>query len=325
MPKTGARGVWRLALAVAVAAGVLLTTMAVRAFEPTAMNSVVSVLPLWPGYDKNSQASLPPGLAPEGSAVAIRPGGLLVTAMHVIDRAIEITVRLPDGRELPARVIGSDPDTDLALLAVEADLPVLPVAPEPALGDPTCALGNQFGLGISVSCGVVSGLHRNGVGFNPIEDFVQTDAAINPGASGGALIDAQGRLLGIVSAIFTKGSDANIGVNFAASVALVQRVVDDLAAGGRVRRADSGMLIADLAGAERARLAGARILAVTPGGAAVRAGLAAGDVITAIGRRPVRKATDVSSAFALPRPGERVAVTITRNGKATTVELILPP
>jgi S1-C subfamily serine protease len=168
-------------------------------------------------------------------------------------------------------------------------------------------------------------MRSSGIGFNPIEDFVQTDASINPGASGGALVDAQGRLVGIISAIFTKGSDADIGVNFAATVALVQRVVDDLATVGHVRRADAGMLVADLADAERARLVGARVLAVTPGGAAVRAGLAAGDVITAIGGRPVRGASDAISAMALPHPGERVAVTIARGGKAVKVELVLPP
>ncbi|MHA1600812.1 MAG: S1C family serine protease, partial [Alphaproteobacteria bacterium] len=185
------------------------------AFEPKVLDSVVTVLPLWPGFERDGQVRRPPGSSPEGTAVAIRPGGYLVTALHVVDRATEITVRLPDGREVPARLVATDISTDLALLAIDVDLPILETAPEPTLGDPVCALGNQFGLGLSVTCGVVSGLHLSGVGFNPVEDFVQTDAAVNPGASGGALVDGQGRLVGILSAIFTKVSDANIGINFA--------------------------------------------------------------------------------------------------------------
>src|SRR5690606_40595555 len=132
-----------------------------------------------------------------------------------------ISVRLPDGHHVPAEVVGRDAATDLALLRVEAELPPLPLAPDPALGAPVCAVGNQFGLDLSVTCGVVSALHRAGTGFNPVEDFVQTDAVVNPGASGGALVDGEGRLVGLLSAIFTMESDANIGVNFAASAALV--------------------------------------------------------------------------------------------------------
>lgn len=295
------------------------------AFEPKVMESVVTVLPLWPGYERGGQARRPLGSAPEGTAVAIRPDGFLVTALHVVERATEITVRLPDGRETPARLVGADSATDLALLGIDADLPVLEAAPNPALGDPVCAVGNQFGLGLSVTCGVVSAVHRSGIGFNPAEDFVQTDAAVNPGASGGALVDAQGRLVGILSAIFTKSSDANIGVNFATSIALVERVVDDLMAGGQVRRADTGMRLGDLASAERIDQAGARVIAITPGGAAARAGLIEGDVVTAIGSRRVKGRNDARAAIALARPGQRLVIAVTRGGGGITVELTLPP
>jgi len=297
----------------------------VAAFEAKVMDSVVTVLPIWPGYAHSDQTALPPGMVPEGTAVAIRPGGYLVTALHVVERALEITVRLPDGREVPARLAGSDSATDLALLATGIDLPVLPGAPEPALGDPVCAIGNQFGLGLSVTCGVVSGLHRSGIGFNPVEDFVQTDAAVNPGASGGALVDGQGRLVGILSAIFTKASDANIGINFAASAALVQRVVDDLLAGGHVRHADLGMRLAGLEPAERAGRVGVRVAALTPGGAAAQAGLVEGDLITAIGGRAVHNVNDARAAIALARASARLPVTVSRGGSTATVELTLPP
>ncbi len=188
-----------------------------------------------------------------------------------------------------------------------------------------CAVGNAFGLGLSVTCGVVSAVHRTGTGFNPVEDFIQTDAAINPGGSGGALVDAEGRLVGLVSAIFTKRSDANIGVNFAASLRLVMRVVADLKEHGRVRRGKSGLRVEDLTDAERATLAGARIVGVTPGGAAAQAGLAGGDIITALAGRPVAKASDVSGAIYLHRPGEPFRVTVLRDGAARTFTLVPKP
>jgi S1-C subfamily serine protease len=305
------------------AVGLALAPAPGQAFEPRVLESVVSVLPLWPGHERGGQSRVPPGTAPEGTATAIRANGYLVTALHVVARALEITVRLPDGREVPAELVGRDPPTDLAVLKVAADLPVLDDAPEPALGAPVCAVGNQFGLDLSVTCGVVSALHRSGTGFNPIEDFVQTDAAVNPGASGGPLVDAQGRLVGVLSAIFTKDADADIGVNFAASVQLVRRVAGDLIAHGRVIRARSGLRVADLELEVRARLVGARVLAVTPGGAAEQAGIEAGDVIVAVGARPVRKASDVTSALQLYRPGDRVALTVARDGAERSFELEL--
>ncbi len=309
-----------------VAAGLLVALAAapVQAFEAKVLDSVVSVLPLWPGHQRGGQPQVPPGTAPEGTATAIRAGGYLVTALHVVARATAITVRLPDGREMPAALVGRDPPTDLAVLKVAAELPPLPDAPEPALGAPVCAVGNQFGLGLSVTCGVVSALHRSGTGFNPIEDFVQTDASVNPGASGGPLVDAQGRLVGVLSAIFTKEADADIGINFAASVALVRRVTDDLIARGRVIRARSGLRVADLELAERTRLVGARVRSVVADGAEAAAGVAAGDVILRVGARQIRQASDVVSALQLTRPGERVSVTVLRGIVEKDIEIELP-
>lgn len=292
-------------------------------FEPGVLNSVVSVLPLWPGYGQGRR--LPPGAAPEGTAVAIAEGGYLVTAHHVVARATAIKVRLPDGREVPAELAGLDRPSDLALLKIAVDLPLLAYAPEPALADPVCAVGNQFGLDLSVTCGVVSAVHRAGTGFNPIEDFIQTDAVVNPGASGGALVDPQGRLVGLLSAIFTKESDANIGVNFAVSAALVQRVVEDLLAYGEVRRGKPGLGMAALEPEERGRWAGLRLWGVQPGGAGAAAGLKVGDLITAVDGRPVRKVAEATSAIQLKRPGEVVEITVLRDEQPLTLRLTLAP
>ncbi len=304
----------------ATAASVLiclgLVATAARSFEPRILESVVSVLPEWPDGAGR-------GEAPEGSAVAVMEGGYLATNDHVLGGATRIEVRLADGRLTPAEIVGRDRPTDIALIKIEADLPVPPPAPEPGLGDPVCAVGNQFGLGLSVTCGVVSAVRRTGVGFNPIEDFIQTDAVANPGGSGGALVDGQGRLVGMISAIFTKESDANIGVNFAASLPLVMRVSEDLKAHGRVIRARSGLRVEALSPAERRHLVGVRVRRTTPDGPADTAGMRAGDVITALGGRRIRRPSDVTSAIQLYRVGDSVPVDYRRAGAPGRASLIL--
>jgi S1-C subfamily serine protease len=291
---------------------------------PAVLQSVVSVLPLWPGYEQGGSGDVPPGTAPEGSAVAFRAGGYLVTALHVVERAVEIDVRLPDGRLQMAELVAGDPASDLAVLRIAADLPPLALAREPRLGAPVCAVGNQFGLGLSMTCGVISALGLTAVGFNTIEDFIQTDAVVNPGSSGGALVDGEGRLVGVLSAIFTKGSDANIGVNFAASAALVARVAADLIERGRVAPVPPGFRVADLTRAERRMQVGARVIGVLPGSAAARAGLSQDDVVVAVGSRTTRRASDVTTALYLHRPGETVAIQVLRAGQPVTVRLELP-
>jgi S1-C subfamily serine protease len=305
-------------LAAAVLVLPVLAQPPARAFSPDVLASVVSVLPEWP-----DAASRPE--EPEGSAVAVLAGGYLATNVHVLGRAKRLRVRLHDGRLMDAEIIGRDGPTDIALIRVGLDLPVPEAGPEPALADPVCAVGNAFGLDLSVTCGVVSAVHRTGTGFNPVEDFIQTDAAINPGGSGGALVDARGRLVGMVSAIFTKQSDANIGVNFAASLRLVMRVVTDLKELGRVRRGKSGLRVENLADAERVKLTGARIIRVTPGGAAEQAGLVAGDIVTAIDDRRIVKASDVTGAMYLHRPGDPARVRVLRDGAAHTFTLVPTP
>src|SRR5690606_32285236 len=211
-----------------LAAGVLAAAQA-AAFELPAetYDSVVSVLPVWPGRHQGGP-EIPAGTAPEGTAIVYAAGGYLATALHVVEAAERIDVRLADGRRLPARLLAVDAMTDVALLEVEAELTPLQPASQPRLGQPVCALGNVYGLGLAQSCGVVSALHRSNARFNPIEDFVQTDAAINPGSSGGALLDAEGRLVGLVSAIFAGAGDGNIGVNFALAQPMLARVLDEL-------------------------------------------------------------------------------------------------
>lgn len=264
------------------------------------LESVVSLLPTWPA------GSLPPGADPEGSGVVIFPGGWVVTALHVVAPATAVTVRLADGRRLPATVVGRDAPTDIALLRIAADPPPLPRGPRPGLAAPVCAIGNAFGLDLSVTCGVVSALDRSGTGFNRVEDFLQTDASVNPGMSGGALVDAQGRLVGMLSAIFTKQSDADIGVNFAVSLPLLLRVAEDLREVGRVRRGEAGLRV------ERAEDGGVRVGWVAGDGPAAAAGLRRGDRLLAIAGRPLRSPDDVTAALYLQRPNVPFALRFVR-------------
>ncbi len=299
--------------------------LSAAAFDRAWLEPVVSVLPLWPGHERGGRGDIPPGAAPEGTAVALRAGGHLLTALHVVERAVEITVRLADGRELPARLVARDAPTDLALLRIEESLPPVTAAPAVALGQPVCAVANQFGLGLSVTCGVVSATARSGTGFNPVEDFIQTDAAVNPGASGGALLDSQGRFVGLLSAIFASGADANLGVNFAVSAALAYRVIDDLIEHGRVRRGNPGFTVADLPLGQRRRLTGVVVRAVAPDGPAAHAGLRVGDVIRSIDGRALRKPSDALAAIYLRRPGERLRLEVVRNGDTLTLHSALAP
>ena len=195
--------------------------------------SVLAVLPTWPGYNRPGFGA-PPGTAPEGtgfviaapSAKADTASRYLLTAAHVVDRATRIEVVSPQGVRSDARLLASDPQTDLALLELPYALPPVDIQLHtPAIGAHVCVAGNSFGLGISFSCGVVSATGRSGIGFNSVEDFIQTDAAVNPGASGGVLVNAAGQAVGLIDAIFTKSEDSDAGVNFAVSAALITKVL----------------------------------------------------------------------------------------------------
>lgn len=313
-------GLLFLAASLATALTTIVAAPGARALDAQVLDSVVSVLPKWPGFPQGGQGA-PPGTAPEGSAVVIAPGGYLVTAAHVVDKAESITLRLADGRRLPAELVGSDQPTDIAVLKIDADPPPLAVAPPLRLGQPVCAVGNTFGLGLSVSCGVVSALHRSNAGFNPVEDFVQTDAAMNPGDSGGALVDAEGRFAGLLSAIFAFRGETSTGVNFAVSRALTLRVAEDLIAHGRVLRVRSGMRVTNAAPEESEPWP--RVTSVLADGAAADAGIVAGDRILEISGRPIRRAGDVTAAFYLHRPGDSARLTVLRDGQELKLELKL--
>ena len=188
--------------------------------------SVVSVMPTWPGYERPGFGA-PRGTAPEGSGIIYSltensVSNKILTAAHVVDRATKVQIQTHDLQRFNAKVEWVDTDSDIAILSIDSKLPSLQLTDIPfSPGEHVCALANPFGLGISMSCGVISGLNRTDIGFNAIEDFVQTDAAVNPGSSGGALVNSDGQLLGMIAAIFTKEADIDAGVNFAISASLL--------------------------------------------------------------------------------------------------------
>ena len=189
------------------------------------------------------------------------------------------------------------------------------------MGARVCAIGNQFGLGISVTCGVVSAVNRTNAGFNPVEDFIQSDAAVIPGASGGgALVDERGRLVGLLSAIFTKQNDANIGVNFAASSALMNRVVEDLRDFGRVRVGRLGWRLQALTTSERKLWSGVRVKWLEPLGPADIAGVRIGDILISVDKRSIFQLSDASAAVYMRRPGEKVRMRLLRENRIIRIE-----
>jgi len=285
-----------------------------------AMASVVAVLPDW-GSGYRRQPGQPE--EPEGSAVAVMPGGYFATNAHVLGPATKVDLRLADGQLRTAIILGRDARTDIALLKAPVDAPVPTIAAAPPAGAQVCAIGNAFGLGISVTSGVVSATARTNAGFNVIEDFIQTDAAVNPGASGGALVDGHGRLVGLLSAIFTKQSDANIGVNFATSSALLMRVVSDLRSMGKVSFGKTGWMLRPLSAEDRRKMSGARVARLDPAGAAAGAGVKTGDLIRQVDGRPVHRPSDAAAALYMHRPGEMTTVMLERDGKPLEVRIVL--
>jgi serine protease Do len=256
-----------------------------------------------------------------GSGFIIHSDGYIVSNNHVVDGASEIRVRLSDGRELPAKVLGRDPKTDLVLLKIEATgLPTIPLGDSSTLeaGAPVMAIGNPFGLAQTVTTGIVSGTGRV-IGGGPYDDFIQTDASINPGNSGGPLINANGQAVGINAAIFSQ-TGGSIGIGFAIPVNLAKPILAQLASTGRVVRGWLGVAIqpvtADLAKSLKlSESAGALVSSVTDGSPAEKAGLKPGDVIVEFNGEKVTRADRLPNAVANTPVGRDVPVSIVRDGK----------
>jgi serine protease Do len=260
-----------------------------------------------------------------GSGFIINQTGYIVTNNHVVEGATQVQVKLSDGRELPAKVIGRDSKTDIALLKIEASgLSVIPLGDSSAsqVGEPVMAIGNPFGLEQTVTTGIVSATGR-AIGAGPYDDFIQTDASINPGNSGGPLINARGQAIGINTAIFSQ-SGGSVGIGFAIPMALAKSVVTQLADSGTVTRGWLGVGIQpvtpDLAKSfGRAETAGVLVSSVSEGSPAERAGLKPGDIITEYDGRKVERASDLPRAVAGTPVGREVRLSVIRDGKPVTL------
>lgn len=313
---------WNFLIISLVTAAFVLVPVSAKALDPEVMNSVVRIKPNWPLSARGQNAVGAPR-DPQGTGVVIFPDGYIATNVHVIGKATTVDVLTEGGRILPASIIGLDAATDIALLKVNVDLPVMKTGSPPQLAAPVCAIGNQFGLGLSVTCGVVSAISRSGTGFNPIEDFIQTDASINPGGSGGALVDDQSRLIGLVSAIFTKQSDADIGVNFAASTRLLMRVVEDLKEHGRVILGLAGFDASVVPPRLLSQYAGVMVSKVDIQESAYRAGLEAGDIITHIDGKLIPSQQSFNAEMFIRRPGDVVVFRVRRRENSRDISVTL--
>jgi serine protease Do len=260
-----------------------------------------------------------------GSGFVINADGHIVTNNHVVDAASEVRVKLGDGRELTAKVLGRDPKTDLALIKVDAaGLPFIPFGDSTALqvGEPVMAIGNPFGLDQTVTTGIVSATGRV-IGAGPYDDFIQTDASVNPGNSGGPLVNAKGQVIGINTAIVSRSGGSD-GVGFAIPVNLAKAVVTQLVEHGRVIRASLGVSIQSVTEALAKGMSlpdekGALVSSVVEGSPAAKAGFKPGDVIVEYDGKPVAKAADLPKLVASTEVGRNVAVKVLREGKQLTL------
>ncbi len=265
-----------------------------------------------------------------GSGVIISSTGYILTNNHVVEGADDIEVILNDTRIAKAKVIGTDPDTDLAILKIDLDkLPAIVLGDSDKLqvGDPVLAIGNPFGVGQTVTGGIVSALGRNQLGINTFENFIQTDAAINPGNSGGALVDVNGHLMGINTAIYSR-SGGSMGIGFAIPVSTAKQVLDGIVKDGQVTRGWIGVepqdLNPELAEAFNIKpgvlkTGGVIITGVLQNGPAAQAGIQPGDVITAVNGKPVGNVSQLLTAVAALKPGTPAPLAVVRGNKQTDV------
>jgi serine protease DegQ len=263
-----------------------------------------------------------------GSGVIVSPEGYLLTNNHVIEGADEIEVQLLDGRRASAKVVGTDPETDVAVLKITLDkLPVITFGSTDTLqvGDVVLAIGNPFGVGQTVTSGIVSAIGRNQLGINTFENFIQTDAAINPGNSGGALVDATGNLLGINTAIYSR-TGGSLGIGFAIPVSTAQQVMEGLITEGQVRRGWIGVEPRDLTPeiAETFNLPikeGVLITGVLQEGPASVGGIRPGDVVTKVADTPVTNTSQLLTAVAALKPQTAAVIHVQRGDKALDLKV----
>jgi len=265
-----------------------------------------------------------------GSGVIMASDGYVLTNYHVVEGADDIQLVLADGRRVDAKLRGSDPETDLAVL--KTDVPDLPAIMLGSLervqvGDPVLAIGNPFGFGNTVTAGIVSALGRQSLGISRYEDFIQTDAAINPGNSGGALVDARGNLIGINSTIYSR-SGGSLGIGFAIPVTIAKDVLAQIIERGEVTRGWFGVEPQDIDGEIAKVLSldrpdGVMIRNVVRGGPADRAGVQARDVVIDIEGRPTRNTPALLSRIASLPPGSHAKVTLVRDGKLLAVDVVV--
>jgi serine protease Do len=262
-----------------------------------------------------------------GSGVIVSPDGYILTNNHVVDGATDVRVSLADKREFKAKVVGTDPKVDIAVLKIDAhDLPTIVFgdSSKARVGDYAIAVGDPFGVGQTVTMGIVSAKGRTGLGIEQYEDFIQTDAPINPGNSGGALVNDRGELIGINTAILAHGSEGNQGIGFAIPANLARTVMDQIVKYGKVQRAYLGILPQDLTPAMaqafgRQNLQGALVGDVTSDSPAQRAGLQKGDIIVAINGKPVADANDLRMTVSMMQPGTQVDLKVVRDGAERSI------
>ncbi len=263
-----------------------------------------------------------------GSGVIVSPEGYILTNNHVIEGAAEIQVTLSDSRRAVAQVIGTDPDTDLAILRIKLDrLPVITLGNSDTaqVGDRVLAIGNPFGVGQTVTSGIVSALGRNQLGINTFENFIQTDAAINPGNSGGALVDVNGNLIGINTAIYSR-SGGNMGIGFAIPVSTARQVLEGIVRDGQVVRGWVGIEpmeltpeLAETFGLKQTE--GVIVTGVLQNGPAANAGLRPGDLLLKVAGQPVKNVGELLTQIAALTPGKSAKLDVVRRNQTLTLDV----
>ncbi len=305
-----------------------------RAAAAKASASVVNIytrkapprqLPGWLRPYGGSDEEAAQGQSSLGSGVIVATQGFILTNNHVVEGADEIAVMLPGGKVAEARVVGTDPETDLAVLRIEVKglQPITFADPASVqIGDIVLAVGDPFGVGQTVTQGIVSATGRNRLGINTFENFIQTDAAINPGNSGGALVDASGHLVGINTAIYSR-SGGSQGIGFAIPVSLARQVMEQIIATGRVSRGWLGVSARDVIHETTGAAAGAALVAVQRGSPADRAGLRAGDTVVSINGKEISDTAALINETAALSPGTQAQFKILRGREAVSLAVEL--